>query len=107
MKKAVAVVLLVSLPLILGACLASPTILGYRPTTGETLLTFLLTFFYVWFVFTVAIATFRKGRPLLGCLGFFLPFLWLVGAILPPKRGSQGWVEEGIRQREMIDRMSR
>ena len=106
-KKAVAVVLIASLPLVLGACVAGPTIFGYRPTTGETFLGFMLAFFYIWFVFTIAIVTFRKGHTVLGCLGFALPFLWLIGAILPPKHGSQLWVEEGIRQRETIDQMTR
>jgi hypothetical protein len=32
--------------------------------------------------------TFRKGHVLLGILGIFIPLLWLVGAILPPRPGS-------------------
>ncbi len=45
--------------------------------------------FYIVALFTVCLLTFRKGHTLLGILGIFLPFLWLIGAILPPKRGSQ------------------
>ena len=31
----------------------------------------------------------RKGYVALGIIGIFIPFLWLIGAILPAKRGSQ------------------
>ncbi len=39
---------------------------------------------YLVLLFTVAVLTFRKGHWVLGVLGIFLPFLWLVGAVLPP-----------------------
>jgi hypothetical protein len=41
---------------------------------------------YVTAVFTIALATFRKGRWVLGILGIFLPVFWLIGVILPPKK---------------------
>ena len=43
---------------------------------------------YLVLVFTVCVLTFRKGHTLLGILGFFLPFLWLVGAMLAPTEES-------------------
>ena len=30
--------------------------------------------------------TFRKGHWVLGLIGFILPILWLIGAVLPDKR---------------------
>jgi hypothetical protein len=41
---------------------------------------------YLVLLFTVAIMTFRKGHWVLGIIGFFIPILWLIGAILPPVR---------------------
>ncbi|MGE3799326.1 MAG: hypothetical protein AB7G88_15970, partial [Thermomicrobiales bacterium] len=40
-------------------------------------------------IFTVCSLTFQKGRTVLGILGIFLPFLWLIGAILPARPGSR------------------
>ena len=48
-----------------------------------------LIFLYIVCLFTVCLLTFRKGYILLGIIGIFLPFLWLIGAILPDKRVSQ------------------
>jgi hypothetical protein len=44
--------------------------------------------FYIFCVFTVCLLTFRKGYVGLGILGIFVPFVWLVGAVLPAKAGS-------------------
>lgn len=44
---------------------------------------------YIVALFTVCMLTFQKGHTLLGIVGIFLPFLWLVGAILPAKAGSR------------------
>jgi len=44
---------------------------------------------YIVAIFTVCMLTFQKGHTLLGILGIFLPFLWLIGAILPAKAGSR------------------
>jgi hypothetical protein len=33
--------------------------------------------------------TFEKGHTILGIVGIFMPFLWLIGAILPAKPGSR------------------
>jgi hypothetical protein len=45
--------------------------------------------FYFFALFTVCLLTFQKGRIVLGIVGIFLPFLWLIGAILPAKPGSK------------------
>jgi hypothetical protein len=44
---------------------------------------------YIVCLFTVCVLTFRKGYLVLGIVGIFLPILWLIGAVLPPKRGSR------------------
>jgi hypothetical protein len=43
---------------------------------------------YIALLFTVCILTFRKGHWVLGIIGIFIPILWLIGAVLPAKRGS-------------------
>jgi hypothetical protein len=73
----------------------------------EWALTWLLVFLYISFVFTVCLLTFRKGHTLLGILGIFLPILWLVGALLPAKRGSRQWVNEGMRRQAEMEQMTR
>ena len=40
---------------------------------------------YLVLVFTLAVVTFRKGHWVLGLFGFILPFLWLIGAVLPSR----------------------
>jgi len=49
---------------------------------------------YLVCLFTVCALTFRKGHVALGLLGIFLPFLWLIGAVLPPKPGSSYELQE-------------
>jgi hypothetical protein len=44
---------------------------------------------YITCLFTVCGLTFSKGYTVLGIVGIFLPFLWLIGAILPAKAGSR------------------
>ncbi len=55
----------------------------------EWTLAFVLFSFYIMCIFTVCSMTFSKGRTLLGIVGIFFPFLWLIGAILPAKEGSR------------------
>ena len=45
----------------------------------------LLGVIYLVLFFVFAILSFRKGHWVLGLLGFFLPLLWMVGAMLPSK----------------------
>jgi hypothetical protein len=44
---------------------------------------------YIVCLFTVCMLTFQKGYTALGIIGIFLPFLWLIGAVLPPKPDSR------------------
>ncbi len=55
----------------------------------EWLLYVTLFSFYIMCLFTVCAMTFRKGHTILGIVGIFLPFLWLIGAVLPAKQGSR------------------
>jgi hypothetical protein len=47
-----------------------------------------LALLYIVLIFTVCVITFRKGHVVLGILGIFVPFLWVIGAVLPPTEGS-------------------
>jgi len=42
---------------------------------------------YLVLIFTLAVLTFRKGHWVLGLIGFVFPILWVIGAILPGRRG--------------------
>ena len=55
----------------------------------EWLLGVVLFSFYIVCLFTVCRLTFEKGYTILGLVGIFMPFLWLIGAILPAKQGSR------------------
>ena len=52
---------------------------------------------YLVCLFTVCLLTFRKGYVALGIIGIFIPFLWLIGAVIPAKPGSRYEIEEGMR----------
>jgi len=60
---------------------------------------------YVFLVITVCVLTFQKGHYVLGIVGIFIPFLWLIGAILPAKPGSAYQMREATRYSQM-DRMA-
>jgi hypothetical protein len=62
---------------------------------------------YIVLLFTVCMLTFKKGHTLLGILGIFFPFLWLIGAILPAKRGSRFDVEQATRYQQNMADMTR
>ena len=49
---------------------------------------------YMFALFTVCFMTFQKGHYVLGILGIFLPFLWLIGAIIPAKPGSHYAIQQ-------------
>jgi hypothetical protein len=44
---------------------------------------------YIMCIFTVCLMTFQKGRVVLGIVGIVFPWLWLLGAFLPAKKGSR------------------
>jgi hypothetical protein len=52
---------------------------------------------YLVCLFTVCALTFRKGHVALGIIGIVLPFLWLIGAVLPPRPGSSYEAQEQAR----------
>ncbi len=58
-------------------------------TVLDWILSSILFVIYLFCLFTVCLLTFRKGYVVLGIIGIFIPLLWLIGAILPAKRGSQ------------------
>jgi hypothetical protein len=58
-------------------------------TGMEWVLSFILISFYITCLFTVCALTFQKGHTVLGIIGIFFPFLWLIGAFLPAKEGSR------------------
>ncbi len=41
---------------------------------------------YLVLLFTLAVTSFRKGHWVLGLIGFIVPVLWIVGALLPRRR---------------------
>jgi hypothetical protein len=45
--------------------------------------------FWISILVTLGITTLRKGHWVLFILGIFLPFFWLIGAVLPPKQAAQ------------------
>jgi len=55
----------------------------------EWALGFMLLSLYITCLFTVCSMTFQKGRTVLGIIGIFAPWLWLIGAFLPAKPGSR------------------
>ena len=55
----------------------------------EWMLGLALVSLYITCIFTVCAMTFQKGRTVLGIVGIFAPWLWLLGAFLPAKKGSR------------------
>ncbi len=43
---------------------------------------------YLFILFTAGMLTFRKGHLVLFFVGIVLPFLWLIGAVLPDRDGG-------------------
>jgi hypothetical protein len=62
---------------------------------------------YLMCLMTVCMLTFKKGYVVMGIVGIFFPLLWLIGAILPAKRGSRYEVEESLRLQQNIQQMTR
>ncbi len=67
--------------------------------------TFIMLYFFM--IFTVCFLTFQKGHIVLGIVGIFLPILWLIGAILPAKRGSRYEAQQAMRDQAQIEEMTR
>ena len=44
---------------------------------------------YIFLLVFLGLRTFQKGHLALFILGFFIPLLWIVGAMLPPKGMSR------------------
>jgi hypothetical protein len=76
----------------------------FAPTPLEWIFAMTCFSMYIFCIFTVCLVTFQKGRWVLGILGIFFPFLWLIGAVLPAKEGSRYAVSEGIRRSEEMRR---
>ncbi len=74
-------------------------------TALDWLLSSTLFILYIFLVITVCVLTFQKGHFVLGIVGIFVPFLWLIGAILPAKQGSPYQMREAMRYSQM-DRMA-
>ena len=43
---------------------------------------------YLSLMFTMAVVTYRKGHVALFIVGFIFPVLWLLGAMIAPKPGT-------------------
>ena len=69
--------------------------------------TFMFWMIYIFAIFTVCMLTFKKGHTILGILGIFLPFLWLIGAILPAKPGSRHAAEVATSQQAEVAPVTR
>jgi len=50
----------------------------------STILWFLLGVVYLAVLITLGVATLRKGHMFLFVVGFFIPILWLIGALIAP-----------------------
>ena len=66
-------------------------------STLDWIFTSLFLVLYFFLLFTVCLMTFQKGHYVLGIVGIFIPFLWLIGAILPARRGSRYQMAEAMR----------
>jgi hypothetical protein len=66
-------------------------------STLDWILSAILFATYFFLIFTVCFLTFQKGHILLGIFGIFVPFLWLIGAILPAREGSRYAMQESMR----------
>jgi hypothetical protein len=73
----------------------------------EWLLAVVLFTLYIFCLFTVCSLTFSKGYTWLGIIGIFLPFLWLIGAILPAKQGSRYAIAEAMRYNQQVTSYTR
>jgi hypothetical protein len=71
-------------------------------TFMEWILSITLFSLYVVCLFTVCRLTLQKGHWVLGIIGIFAPWLWLIGAVLPARPNSQYAISQATqRQYEM------
>ena len=70
----------------------------------DWMFTSLFVVIYFFLLFTVCVMTFQKGHFVLGIIGIFVPFLWLIGAILPAKPGSRYQIAEASRYQPQAGR---
>lgn len=56
---------------------------------------------YVFLLVFLGVKTIRNGRWILFIAGFFIPLLWIVGGILPPKGMSR--VDEAYARRDQTE----
>lgn len=68
----------------------------------EWFLAIVLLSLYIVCLFTVCGLTFAKGHTVLGIIGIFFPFLWLIGAILPAKPGSRFAVNQATQYQQQV-----
>ena len=73
----------------------------------EWMVGFMLLSFYITCLFTVCAMTFQKGRTVLGIVGIFFPWLWLLGAFLPAKKGSRYELNQQIAAQGQVVQFSR
>jgi len=73
----------------------------------EWTLGFVLVSLYIMCLFTVCSITFQKGRTVLGIVGIFFPWLWLLGAFLPAKKGSRYELNQQIAAQGQVVQFSR
>jgi ATP/ADP translocase len=55
-----------------------------RGAAVSTVLWFLFAVLYLVILVTLGLTTLRKGHVFLFVIGIFLPFLWLIGAVIGP-----------------------
>jgi hypothetical protein len=72
-------------------------------STLDWILASILFVLYIGLLITVCTLTFQKGYILLGIVGIFIPWLWLIGAILPAKPGSSYQLREMLRQQTLVN----
>jgi hypothetical protein len=75
-------------------------------TALEWILAITLFFLYLLCLSAVCGLTFSKGYTACGIIGIFIPFLWLIGAILPAKPVSRFAVAQVAQYQHQLNRMT-
>jgi len=57
---------------------------------------------YLFCLVSICVLSFQKGHMLLGFVGFVIPVLWLIGALLPARPGSRHAVKRETYKRGQI-----